>query len=367
MAATEKETDSMELMPKKLVCYYLPRAHLLNVTDIDPNLCTHLVFAFAKIEDNKLTENTPADVKLYGNMNDLKYVNSQLKVVLSVQQGFPALVNSDENVHKSFYKQSISFLREYGFDGIDLDWEFPPASAKVKYSNFLVGFRKAIMNESQSWQRTPLLLTAALPNSKSKINNYNMTVLANTLDFATAMTYDFHMFIKNVDTVTSFNSALYPIKGENQLYSVSGLIDYYLEQGFPASKLLFGVPTYGRTFLLEDPDKHGVHASAVCRGDGGPILHKKGVYSYGESCLALKNGATRIWDENCAVPYLYKDKLWCTYEDEESARRKALYFVNKLAGAGVWTLTLDDPRGINGKKFPIINAIKNVFKASVQP
>lgn len=38
----------------------------------------------------------------------------------------------------SFYKQSISFLREYGFDGIDLDWEFPPASAKVKYSNFLV-------------------------------------------------------------------------------------------------------------------------------------------------------------------------------------------------------------------------------------
>lgn len=41
-----------------------------------------------------------------------------------------------------------------------------------------------------------------------------------TLDFATAMTYDFHMFIKNVDTVTSFNSALYPIKRENRLYSV---------------------------------------------------------------------------------------------------------------------------------------------------
>lgn len=62
----------------------------------------------------------------------------------------------------------------------------------------------------------------------------------------------------------------------------SGLIDYYLDQGFPASKLLFGVPTYGRTYLLEDVEKHGVHASAVSRGDGGPILHKKGVYSYGE-------------------------------------------------------------------------------------
>ena len=68
----------------------------------------------------------------------------------------------------------------------------------------------------------------------------------------------------------------------NSLWFQSGLIDYYLKQGFPASKLLFGVPTYGRTFLLADAEKHGVHAPAVDRGDGGPILHKKGVYTYGE-------------------------------------------------------------------------------------
>lgn len=367
MATTDEETDSVDPIPKKLVCYYLPRAELLSVTDIDPHLCTHLVFAFAKIEDSKLTENSPADLKLYGKMTGLKYVNPKLKILLSIQHGFPALVNSDEIVQEKFYKQAISFLREYSFDGIDLDWEFPPASAKVKYSNFLVGFRKAIMKESQSWQRTPLLLTATLPNSKSKINNYNMAVLANTLDFATAMTYDLHMFNKNIHNKTGFNSALYPPKGENQLFSVIGLIDYYLNEGFPANKLLFGVPTYGRTFMLEDPKEHGVHAPAVSRGDGGPMLHKKGVYSYEESWLALKNGATRVWDETCAAPYFYKDNFWCTYEDEESARVKALHFLNKLAGAGVWTLTLDDPRGINGQKFPIISAIKNVFKASVQP
>lgn len=40
------------------------------------------------------------------------------------------------NVHR-FYKQAIYYLREYRFDGIDLDWEFPKANEKEKYSRFL--------------------------------------------------------------------------------------------------------------------------------------------------------------------------------------------------------------------------------------
>lgn len=55
-----------------------------------------------------------------------------------------------------------------------------------------------------------------------------------------------------------------------------------------------------------------------------------------QSCLALKNGATRVWDENCSVPYLYKDKLWCTYEDEESARQKVSIYIFFLTSLKVF-------------------------------
>lgn len=365
MATAGKERNSTAKIDKILVCYYLPRTDLLNVTDIDPQLCTHLVYAFAKIDHDKLIENSLSDTKRYKEMTNLKSQNPKLKVLLSVQQGFPALVNSSTKVYEKFYKQAMSFLKKHEFDGIDLDWEFPPAEAKQNYSNFLLGFRKAITKESQASRRTALSLSAALPNTKSKINNYDMSVLAKTLDFATAMTYDLHMFIKNIDTITGFNSALFPPKHESRFYSVDGLIEYYLKEGFPPSKLLVGIPTYGRTYKLANAEKHGIHAPAVDRGDGGPILHKKGVYSYTEALYALKKGATRVWDSTSDVPYLYKGTFWCSYEDAESAEKKAKYFLKTLGGAGVWTLTLDTTTV--WPRFQIINAIKKVFQDSAQP
>ncbi|CAI9725709.1 acidic mammalian chitinase-like [Octopus vulgaris] len=348
---------------KKLVCYYFASG-LLQVTEIDPFLCTHLIFAFAMFKHGKLTEVSPSDVKLFGQMANLKLKNPALKVMLSVQNGFSELVNSDDATIKKFYNQAIHYLREYRFDGIDLDWEFPRANEKEKYSRFLKGFRDAIINHSQNSLRPQLLLTAALPNNVRKLQNYDIDTLNSTLDFATVMAYDFHMFIKNADITTGFNSPLFPPANEKKIYSTVGLMDYYLNTGFSSSKLLVGLPTYGRTWKLKTAENHGVHAPAVNKGDPGPVIHRRGVFTYPEVCSALKNGSHYVWDSEAEVPYLYNDLLWCSFEDPESAANKAKYFLQKCGGVGVWTITFDDAEGKysnDSQKFPIITAVKKVL------
>lgn len=37
----------------------------------------------------------------------------------------------------SFAENATKFLRKYGFDGIDFDWEFPKKTEKDKYAMFL--------------------------------------------------------------------------------------------------------------------------------------------------------------------------------------------------------------------------------------
>ena len=42
------------------------------------------------------------------------------------------------------------------------------------------------------------------------------------MDFVTVMTYDYHLYIRNKDTITGYNSPLYTAIGEPSYWSVVG-------------------------------------------------------------------------------------------------------------------------------------------------
>ena len=75
----------------KLVCYmtnwsqYRPGNGKFLPEDIDPFLCTHVIYALASISyDHKITTVEANDEVLYKSLNDLKKVNPALKTLLSV-------------------------------------------------------------------------------------------------------------------------------------------------------------------------------------------------------------------------------------------------------------------------------------------
>ena len=123
--------------------------------------------------------------------------------------GFTDMVSSDAGIN-SFVRNSMQYVRENGFDGIDLDWEYPakcsvncsPEGDAARFRTLCERFRSEIDAENVS-SANRLLITAAVGIGKDKIypdpNNPGHTVpsydpkhLTDFLDFVNLMSYDMH-------------------------------------------------------------------------------------------------------------------------------------------------------------------------------
>lgn len=65
----------------------------------------------------------------------------------------------------------------------------------------------------------------------------------------------------------------------------------WLQKGTPASKLMLGMPAYGRSFTLASSSDSGVGAPATGPGAPGPYTKEKGILVYFEvrRLLAILN------------------------------------------------------------------------------
>jgi chitinase len=100
---------------------------------------THLVYSFAKVSENlEMIPWNTSDAAEYLEFNKLKDTYPGLKTMIAIggwthndpgplQSRFSD-VSATEAARKNFASTTVSFLRQYGFDGLDLDWEYPAAS-----------------------------------------------------------------------------------------------------------------------------------------------------------------------------------------------------------------------------------------------
>lgn len=124
----------------KLVCYFTNwawyRKGIAKYTpdDIDSRLCTHIVYGFAVLDYTELTIRThdswaDIDNKFYERVAG--YQRKGVNVTLALggwndSQGdkYSRLVRSP-GARKRFVENAVQFLEKYGFNGLDLDWEYP--------------------------------------------------------------------------------------------------------------------------------------------------------------------------------------------------------------------------------------------------
>lgn len=124
--------------------------------NIDPNLCTHLIYAFAVLNSTTFhiqVYDQWADIDSggYSKFVALKSKNPQLKTMIAIggwddshlDDKYSNLVSDSKNI-ASFVESVMIFLSQYRFDGLDLDWEYPESPEdKIGFANLITALRAA--------------------------------------------------------------------------------------------------------------------------------------------------------------------------------------------------------------------------------
>lgn len=378
---------SLESTNARIVCYYTnwsykrPGSGRFGPENLDPNLCTHIIYAFYGLKDSKLVPTEDIDQSdneqaPYKRIIALKQVNPNLKVMLAVggwMIGYAPFRQLTENAYRqtSFIFDVIEFLRKKNFDGLDLCWEFPRGlDDKEKFSNLIRELRESFDGEAKSSARPRLLLSAAVPASFEAISaGYDVPTINKYLDFMNVMTYDFH---GDWEQVVGHNSPLFPLNSATP-YQKKLTLDFsageWVRQGASKENLVIGLPTYGRTFTLANPNLTDIDAPAARGGRPGQYTKESGFLSFFEVCELLKSQATLVWDNEQMIPYAYKADQWVGFDDPRSFKMKVQWLKqNGYSGIMIWSVDMDDFAGTcMGLRFPLIKSAKEELKGYYVP
>lgn len=131
-----------------------------------------------------------------------------------------------------------------------------------------------------------------------------------------------------------------------------------------------GVPFYGRSFTLADPNNHGIGAPHIGRGLAGQYSVEPGIIGYNELCETFQNQQSlwnQEWEPNQMVPFAYYGRQWVGYENEKSIALKVDYVKKEnLGGIMIWSIESDDFKGVCGqKRYPLLTLINEILFGAV--
>uniref|UniRef100_A0A2P2HWQ1 Chitinase 3 n=1 Tax=Hirondellea gigas TaxID=1518452 RepID=A0A2P2HWQ1_9CRUS len=368
----------------KIVCYhtnwaqYRAKIGKFVPEDIDPTLCTHIIYAFGWMKRGRISTSEANDLSKdgkvghYQEVTNLKKINRNLKVLLAVggwsfgTKKFKDM-SASRYARQVFITSAIPFLRKHNYDGLDLDWEYPKGTRdKANFVLLLRELKEAFTSESEATGKPRLLLTAAVPVGPDNIRaGYDVPKISKYLDFINLMSYDFHgKWEKTVGHNAPMDAPSTDSEYRKQL-SVINAARIWTNLGAPKDKLIIGMPTYGRSFTLVDPKRWIVNSPSSDGGEEGKYTGESGFMAYYEVCEHLRTGGVYVWDEEMQVPYMVKDNLWVGFDDERSIRNKMNFVINNgYGGAMIWTLDMDDFRGdvCGGNiKYPLISIMSEML------
>lgn len=297
---------------------------------IPPNLCTHIVYAFARLENGLVKQMQTNDQKIYKQLQNLKKKNKNLKIILAVggwnnekddSSPFSVMVQTSGS-RKIFIDDVIKYLRTRDFDGLDLHWNYPtlrgnsPPSDRHKFTILCKELKEAFDKEALNTWKTRMSLTAAVAAEESTVNAaYEISELGRYLDAIHLMTYDLH---GSWETKTGHHTTMQA----NDPNSVIRGVEMWIKGGFPADKIVLGLATYGRSFKIQNVQDHGLGAAVTSGGEKGQFTEEFGFMAYYEICHKVRRGMKVSKKNKAFSPYGYQGNFWVGFDDASSVRYK---------------------------------------------
>ncbi|XP_060071119.1 acidic mammalian chitinase-like, partial [Ylistrum balloti] len=342
--------------------------------NIDPMLCTHIIVAYADLNNNMIDVMSANDETFYKEIIDLKPANPFLKVMIALgdfDHKIATMVAKPRRMIE-FVDSVVEFLQKYGFDGIDLDWEFSaidkPRVDKSKYSGLCRRLRNAFKNECEKSGKDSMLLSASVGTLKENIDDvYDVPNMIKHLDFINLNTDNLYREQDYPDNRTYHHSPLVsrPDDTETESYiNMQWVARYWAQKGVPKTKINIGLSLDSYGFKLLDPANFLIGSVSTGPSDGGLYTALQGHLAYYEVCLLMEAGGQSYRDY--FVPYYVDNDLWVAYDDEQSITDKVEWLIEEgYGGTAVWELSLDDFSAVcnsSMRRFPIAQQIKDTLQ-----
>ncbi|KAI9637383.1 glycoside hydrolase superfamily [Dioszegia hungarica] len=318
---------------------------------------THINYAFANVKKESgevVLSDSWADVEIHydgDSWNDqgtnlygclkaiykLKQQNRNLKVLMSIggwtySPNFANIANPAWR--QAFVRSSVKMVEDVGLDGLDIDYEYPknPSDA-AGYVSLLAELRAGLehLAHSKGSRQGQYQLTVAAPCGLENMQILKVAEMDRSIDFWNLMAYD---FAGSWDSVSGHQSNLYSDNSNGN--SVDKAVRFYSQAGVHPSKLVVGMPLYGRAFASTE----GIGKPYSGVGEGS---WEAGNWDY----KALpQQGAQEVNDQRIGASYSYdpQKRLLITYDTQQISLQKTAYIDQQgLGGAMWWELSGDPP------------------------
>ncbi|KAF5255808.1 hypothetical protein FOXYS1_13753 [Fusarium oxysporum] len=332
--------------------------------DLPASSITHVLYAFMNVQEDGtvFTDDTYADLEKHyegdswlENDKDnafgcvkqlflLKKAHRNLKVLLSIggwtwSTNFATTAASAAS-RSTFAKSAVTLMKDWAFDGIDIDWEYPASDEDAANMVLLL---QAVRNELDAYasEHAPgyhFQLTTAAPAGSSHYSKLRLADLGRIVDYINLMAYD---YAGSWSSVAGHSANLYANTDipQSTPFNTDDAVKAYLDAGVPSHKLILGMPAYGRSFI--GVSGMGEPHSGVGLPNKALGSWEAGVWDY--KALS-KQGLEIVYDEKAQAYYgkYQSGGGICSYDTPETIQKKVSYLKQRgLGGAMFWEASGD--------------------------
>ena len=321
----------------------------MNTASFDASPYSHVVYSFASIGSSYRLEAWDStfenEVPLYREFNSVKQRHPGIKTMIAVggwshndpgpmQKRFSEMAGSKTN-RQTFAKSVVQFLRTYGFDGLDLDWEYPGlkdrGGKRADYDNYVLmtkELREAFNSAPESYQ-----LTVALPGNITKLEmGFDLAGLAKHVDWFNLMAYDLWGSWDPQQTAYS----------HTDIRMLDEAVDY-MSHFIQKSKLVMGLGSYARTYTLAQDDCLDLGCpfegpgKAGCEGTDGFLPY----FEVADIVSKRSFDYIRFDDESQSMVMVTDGNRLISYDNTVSFNRKSEYAEdNCFQGVMLWAIDM---------------------------
>ncbi|GAB7352155.1 hypothetical protein MBLNU459_g2641t2 [Dothideomycetes sp. NU459] len=315
---------------------------------------------------------------LYSRFTALKQKKASLQTWISIggwsfndptntpntRTAFSNMVSSSAN-RATFISSLTNFMVTYGFDGVDLDWEYPAADDRGGVTADTANY-VSLVREMRSAFGTKYGISATIPSSFWYMQHFDINSMQAYLNWFNFMSYDIHGVWDSTDKFTGPY-----IRPHTNLTEITDGLSLLWRAGVTPDKVVLGLGWYGRSFTLSDSTCNT--PNGVCTfstgGNPGSCTASAGTLSNAEIFRIIAAGGTQQgFDKTAAVKWItWNNNQWVSYDDGETMQLK-LQAANNLclAGTMIWSIDQDNTQGDSMSDLLGIGTANGVSEAEAQ-